>query len=129
MHRVAISSTGIYIPPYTISNEELVQSFNKYVELFNQNNQAVIAAGEIAALSPSSVEFIQKASGIERRYVIEKSGVLDPTRMRPRLQARPDTEISLMAEIAVKAAQEAMEKAGKTPADIDMVICSIAIAG
>lgn len=126
MHRVAISSTGIYIPPYTITNAELVESFNQYVELFNQENAQAIANGTVTALAPSSVEFIHKASGIEQRYVVEKTGILDPTRMRPKLQARPDTQISLMAETAVIAAQEALQKAGKTAADIDMVICSSA---
>lgn len=126
MHRVAISSTGIYIPPYTITNAELVESFNQYVELFNQENAQAIANGTVTALAPSSVEFIHKASGIEQRYVVEKTGILDPTRMRPKLQARPDTQISLMAETAVIAAQEALQKAGKTAVDIDMVICSSA---
>jgi beta-ketodecanoyl-[acyl-carrier-protein] synthase len=42
------------------------------------------------------------------------------------LQARPDTEISLMAEIAVAAARNALTRAGKQPADIDGVICAAA---
>ena len=71
-------------------------------------------------------EFIEKASGIKRRYVMEKSGVLDPTRMRPRFKARLDTEISMMAEIAVAAANDALKKAGRTAADIDGVICASA---
>ena len=30
-----ITGTGLYIPPYSISNEELVESFNQYVENYN----------------------------------------------------------------------------------------------
>jgi beta-ketodecanoyl-[acyl-carrier-protein] synthase len=66
---------------------------------------------------PSSVEFIEKASGIKQRYVIDKAGVLDPTRMRPRFAPRPDDQLSLMAEIAVDAANKALAAAGKTGAD------------
>ncbi|MFH7044179.1 beta-ketoacyl-ACP synthase III [Paucibacter sp. JuS9] len=123
---VVISGTGIYVPPHTITNEELVAAFNAYVDLQNAENAAAIAAGTHPALTHSSVEFIEKASGIKQRYVIEKGGVLDPTRMYPRFQERPDDEISLMAEIAVVAAKDAMAQAGKTGADIDAVLCSSA---
>jgi beta-ketodecanoyl-[acyl-carrier-protein] synthase len=126
MHRVAISSTGLFTPPYVITNEELVESFNQYVALENAKHAAEISAGTRTALTESSVEFIEKASGIQRRYVLEKSGILDPQRMRPRFEARPDSELSLMAEIAVKAAQDALTRAGKTAADVDGVICAAA---
>jgi beta-ketodecanoyl-[acyl-carrier-protein] synthase len=126
MHRVAISSTGLFTPPEVITNEELVASFNQFVALDNARHAADIAAGTRAALTESNVEFIEKASGITRRYVMEKSGVLDPHRMRPVFTPRPDTEISLMAEIGVKAAQAALIAAGKTAADVDGVICAAA---
>jgi beta-ketodecanoyl-[acyl-carrier-protein] synthase len=126
MHRVAISSTGLYTPPHVITNAELVESFNQFVELQNSEHAQAIASGERAALQPSSVEFIEKASGIKQRYVIEKSGVLDPKRMRPKFTARPDNELSLMAEIGVLAAQQALTKAGKSSADIDGLICASA---
>jgi beta-ketodecanoyl-[acyl-carrier-protein] synthase len=126
MHRVAISSTGIYVPPEVITNEELVQSFNAYVQLENAKHAAEIAAGSFTPLVESNVEFIEKASGIKRRYVVEKSGVLDPTRMRPRLKPRADDELSLMAEIGVAAAKDALQRAGKTAADVDGVICAAA---
>jgi beta-ketodecanoyl-[acyl-carrier-protein] synthase len=126
MHRVAISSTGIFVPTEVITNEELVASFNAYVELENALHADDIAAGSRTPLVPSNVEFIEKASGIKRRHVLEKSGVLDPTRMRPRFIRRPDNEISLMAEIAVAAAQDALQRAGKTAADVDGVICASA---
>jgi beta-ketodecanoyl-[acyl-carrier-protein] synthase len=126
MHRVAISSTGLFVPPHIISNQELVTAFNSYAELENTKHAAGIKAGTHQAIPMSSVEFIEKASGIKQRYVMEKTGVLDPLRMRPRLQARPDTEISMMAEIAVAAARDALARAGKQPEDIDGVICAAA---
>jgi beta-ketodecanoyl-[acyl-carrier-protein] synthase len=96
------------------------------VALHNERNAAAIAAGEATALEPSSVEFIEKASGIKQRYVLDKAGVLDPTRMFPRFAERSDDQLSLMAEIAVDAAKKALAAAGKTGADVDMVLCSAA---
>lgn len=51
MHRVAISSTGLFTPPETITNEELVASFNRYVQLENTKHADAIAAGSRAALT------------------------------------------------------------------------------
>ena len=65
-----ISATGLFTPSDSISNAELVESYNRYVERFNADNAAAIADGRVAALSPSSVEFIEKASGIKARYVL-----------------------------------------------------------
>src|SRR4051812_15288963 len=113
MQRAAISATGLYIPEHVVTNEELVMSFNRYVQLQNAEHAAAIAAGERAALSESSVEFIERASGIKRRYVVEKSGVLDPQRMRPHFTPRGDDQLSMMAEIAVAAARQAVDRAGK----------------
>ena len=124
MSAVVISGTGLYQPPYTITNAELVEAFNAYVDRYNAEHAAEIEAGTLTALSHSSVEFIEKASGIKQRYVMEKSGILDPARMYPRLQPRGDDELSILAEIGVEAAKKAMAAAGKTGADIDAVICS-----
>jgi beta-ketodecanoyl-[acyl-carrier-protein] synthase len=126
MPRVVISGTGLYKPPHVITNAELVEAFNAYAALQNEKNAVAIAAGELPAMVPSSVEFIEKASGIQRRYVIEKEGVLDPTRMYPRFAERPDDQLSLMAEIGVEAAKQALEAAGKTGAQVDMVLCAAA---
>ena len=127
MHRVVISGSGLYTAPELISNEELVDSYNEYARRFNAANASAISTGEIAALEPSSVEFIEKASGIRQRRVLEKSGVLDPGRMRPRLARRPDEALSLQAEMAVAAAREALASAGRGPGDIDLVICAASI--
>ena len=113
MHRVAISSTGLFTPPEIITNAELVEAYNQYAALENTRYADEIAAGSRTALTDSNVEFIEKASGIQRRYVMDKAGVLDPTRMRPRFAPRPDSEISMMAEIGVLAAQAALDAAGK----------------
>jgi beta-ketodecanoyl-[acyl-carrier-protein] synthase len=121
---VAISATGLWTPSDSITNAELVASFNTYVERFNAEHAAEIAAGTKTALQPSSVEFIEKASGIKHRFVMDKAGSLDVDRMVPRIPERPNSEISLMAEVAVNAAKQALERAGRDAADIGAVICS-----
>lgn len=126
MTAVVISGTGLYQPPHTISNAELVASFNAYVDGYNAQHAPAIEAGQVQALQHSSEEFIVKASGIEQRYVIDKEGVLDPARMYPRFQERADDQLSLMAEIAVVAARQALDQAGKQGSDIDAVICASA---
>lgn len=122
MTGIVVSGTGLYTPPYSISNEELVTSFNNYVERHNAEHAVAIANGTVEALQPSSVEFIVKASGIQARYVVEKEGVLNPEIMAPRIPERANDEISVLAEMAVAAAREAMKNAHKTAADIDAVI-------
>jgi hypothetical protein len=111
MKPVVISGTGLFTPRNSISNDELVTAFNAYVELFNADNADKIAAGAITALEPSSSAFIEKASGIKSRYVMEKSGILDPTHMTPRIKERGDDELSLQAEMCVAAARQALERA------------------
>ena len=122
MTDIVISGTGLYTPSQSISNEELVQSYNAYVEAYNHDHADAIAGGDLPALQPSSTEFIEKASGIKSRYVMDKDGVLDPTHMVPRLPDRPNDAQSIQCEMAVAAAKEAMAQAGKTAADIDAVI-------
>ena len=122
--RPVISSTGLFTPPETITNAELVESFNRYVEAFNADNAAAIAAGEIEPLQPSSVEFIEKASGIKARHVMAKAPILDPEIMAPRWPERANEELSVLAEIGVKAARQALERAGRDVADVDAVLCA-----
>ncbi|MFB2531916.1 beta-ketoacyl-ACP synthase III [Paracoccus sp. p3-h83] len=124
MFTPAITGTGVFVPPETITNDELVAAFNAYADRFNAEHAAAIAAGEVAAKEHSSTEFILKASGIERRYVMNKSGVLDPSRMYPELAQRSDDQPGLMAEIGVAAARQALSHAGRNGADIDLVICA-----
>nr|WP_218649422.1 beta-ketoacyl-ACP synthase III [Pseudomonas taiwanensis] len=122
VHNVVISGTGLYTPSNSISNEELVESFNAYVQAFNAENAGAIERGEIEALAESSVAFIEKASGIKSRFVVDKDGILDPKRMTPRIPERTNDEWGILCEMAVGAAKQALERAGKIPADIDGVI-------
>ncbi|MEK7265054.1 MAG: beta-ketoacyl-ACP synthase III, partial [Pseudomonadota bacterium] len=121
---VRIIATGLYTPPQSVSNAELVTAFNGYVALYNEENARAIAAGEIEPLQPSSSEFVEKASGIKSRYVVDKAGILDPKRMAPMIEARPNDQLSILAEIAVAAAKDALRAADLTAADIDGVICA-----
>lgn len=124
MNTVVISGTGLFKPANIITNAELVESYNAYVERYNKLHAPEIEAGQRVALEPSSVEFIEKASGIKQRYVMDKSGILDITRMYPKWAPRPDSELSLMAEVAVDASNKALAQAGKSASDIDAVLCS-----
>ena len=119
-----ISATGLYTPAESISNAELVESFNAYVAGFNAEHAAAIAAGEVTELAPSSVEFIEKASGIKARFVMSKASLLDPAVMAPRWPERSNDEISVLAEMGVKAAQDALARAGRDASQVDAVLCA-----
>ena len=122
MVAIALSGTGLYTPMDSISNEELVASFNEYVRRHNAAHVQAIAAGTMQPLTESSVEFVMKASGIGNRYVMDKTGILDPEIMCPRLPERPNDRISILAEMAVTAARDALKSADRKPADIDGVL-------
>ena len=124
MHNVVISGTGLYTPAQSISNEELVESFNHYVEAFNADNAPAIERGDAQALAPSSAAFIEKASGIKSRFVMDKAGVIDPARMVPHLEERSNDELSILAEMAVKAARQAIKAWGKPVSEIGAVLCA-----
>jgi beta-ketodecanoyl-[acyl-carrier-protein] synthase len=119
---IAISGTGLYTPPHSISNEELVAAYNAYVKKFNAQHATDIAAGKVPALAESSTEFVHKASGIKSRFVVEKDHILDPDVMCPRIPERSNDQLSILAEMGVTAAKEALKRAGREAADIDCVI-------
>ena len=123
---VVLSGVGLWTPPYKITNQELVESYNAWAEAYNQKHQAEIEAGELTAKPFSSAEFIEKASGIKSRYIYRKEGALDIERMRPEIPERGEGELSNQAEIAIEAAKLAMADANKTAQDIDAVIVSCA---
>ena len=123
---VVISGTGIYTPEESISNKELVESYNKYANSYNEIYKNEISNGTIEPLTHSDEEFIKKVSGIENRYVLDKKGILDPQRMRPLLEERPNDQPSIQAEIAVSACLEALDEANKKVEDVDAVICACA---
>jgi beta-ketodecanoyl-[acyl-carrier-protein] synthase len=116
MSQIVISGTGVYTPPNVLTNEELVASFNKWV------------AKEHASCNPntklhdSSAEFIQKASGIESRYCVDKEGILDISRMRPKLEPRPDDQLSVMAEMGLAASRSALKAANRDGSEVDAVL-------
>ncbi len=119
-----ISATGLFTPPDSISNAELVESFNTYVAAENAAHADAISSGAREALLPSSVEFIEKASGIKARHVLAKAPILDPKIMAPRWAERGNDQLSVLAEIGVAAAQDALARAGRDTADVDAVLCA-----
>ncbi|WKE64300.1 beta-ketoacyl-ACP synthase III [Gallaecimonas kandeliae] len=124
MSDIVISGTGLYTPPNAISNEELVKAFNQYVDNFNEENVAAIEAGQLEPLAHSSSEFILKASGIKSRHVVSKDGILDPEVMMPLIPERSNDQPSVMVEMAMHAADEALKAAGREPEEVDLVICA-----
>lgn len=118
-----ITGTGLFIPPYSISNDELVATFNQFVDTYNKQNADAIKAGSKEALEHSSAEFIEKVSGIKSRYVMDKSGILDPAIMAPVIPARKlGEELSVMAEMGVTALKDALADAKLDAEDLDGII-------
>lgn len=120
--RPVISSTGLFTPADSISNHELVDSFNRFVAQYNTQYAAAIASGELTALQASSAEFIEKASGIKARKVLSKASILDIDIMCPRFAERPNDQLSILAEIGVAAARDALQRAGRAVCDVDAVL-------
>ena len=120
--RVAITGSGLFTPEASISNEDLVESFNTYVANYNAEHAEAIAAGTAQPLSPSSAEFILKASGIRSRHVVNREGVLDPARMRPEIRTRGNDEPALMVEMGLSAARQALQAAGRDGTEVDCVL-------
>ena len=120
--QVVISGAGLFTPSDRVSNHELVESFNAWVDHYNAEHADAIAAGNLEPKNHSNAEFIEKASGIKSRFVMNKAGIVDPTRMSPRLEPRSNDEPSIMCEIGVAAAKQALEQANVTAEDIDAVL-------
>lgn len=124
--QVVISGAGLWTPEHVVSNEELVAALNAYADKFNSEHAAEIEAGTLQAVLKSDAEFIEKASGIKQRHVYVKEGICDINRMKPVIAERSEQELSHQAEVALHAARAAMQSAGKSAADIDVVIVSCA---
>ncbi len=118
----SITGHALWHPPTVLENPELCVAFNEFVRRQNAKHADAIAAGTREPLKESSPEFIVKASGIRRRYVEDKTGLLDPERMCPNIKDRREDELSIQAEYAVNAARPALERAGKTGEDVDLVV-------
>jgi len=122
MTSVVISGSGLFTPPHKVSNKELVDALNAYAEKYNTEHQAEIEAGTLEEKKSSSVEFIEKASGIKSRYVMHKEGITDINVMHPTMTKNAAEEPPEMVLMAVEAAKQALANSGKQASDIDMVI-------
>lgn len=122
MSEVYIAGTGIWYPDDSISNDEIVESFNAYVDSYNDANKDAINNNKVLKLEYSSTEFIEKASGIKTRYVIDKKGILDINKMMPSVVHEDASKMSIHAEVGIKAALKALENAKMSASDIDAVI-------
>ena len=111
----SITGWGVWHPADILTNVELCDAFNEFVRRHN-------AANVGADLKESSPEFIWKASGIERRYVQDKTGLIDPERMCPNIPDRSEDQLSYQAEYAVNAAKLALAQARRAGEDIDLVV-------
>ncbi len=119
---VAITGTGLMTPSESITNAELVTSLTAATERWNLEHADAIAAGGVEARSAPDETFIYKASGISSRYVLDKAGVLDPDRLKPRLELRSEDQLSIQAEMALPAIEQALAQAGRSGSDVDAVI-------
>lgn len=120
MHRVCISGLGVEIPPSTVTNDELVASFNSWVATENGRR----AGAGLPPLAGSDAGFIAAASGVEQRHFLIADGILDPDRMTPRIPVRGDESLSVMAEFGVASALKALADAGIGGGEVDLVICA-----
>jgi beta-ketodecanoyl-[acyl-carrier-protein] synthase len=118
---VVISGSGVYLPEDNLSNQELVQSYNSFIDKAQSAGESSEASGERTATYVTE-QFIYKASGIQNRRVIDKQGILDVDRMKPRISRRHESELSLQAEMAVHAARAALCNAKVRAQDLDLVI-------
>jgi beta-ketodecanoyl-[acyl-carrier-protein] synthase len=112
----------VWHPETVLSNKELCDAFNEFVRRDNARHADEIAAGKREALKESSPEFIEKASGIKQRYVEDKTGLVDPERMCPNIPDRAEEALSVQAEYALNAARRALEVAGRTGEDVDLIV-------
>lgn len=119
---MAITGTGLWAPDDVITNAELVESLTVATTRFNEEHADEIAAGTVAERPLPDEEFIVKASGIHSRHVMDKVGVLDPDRMRPRLERRGEDRLGIQAEMALPAIEQALAQAGRSGTDVDALI-------
>src|SRR3954466_3703701 len=120
--RTSITGHGVWHPETVLENDELCAAFNEFVRRDNARNAELIAAGKQEPLKESTPEFVIKASGIIKRYVEDKTGLLDPERMCPNIADRPEAELSIQAEYALHAGRRALEVAGRAGEDVDLVV-------
>ena len=117
-----IAGCGLFTPAQSISNDELVTAFNSWVDRSNESNREEISSGDVEPLTHSSSSFVEAASGIQSRFVMDREGILDPAILAPRLRERTNDETSIQCEMALAAASEALACAGRRGEEIDCVL-------
>ena len=122
MTNAMITGSGLWTPEHGITNAELVESLTEAVKTWNAEHAEEIKRGELEERDLPSERFIVKASGVQHRYVIEKTGVLDPKRLRPHLPTRSEEEDSIQCEISLHAIHGALKQAGREPSEVDAII-------
>ncbi len=123
MQNIYITGTGFWIPEDGLTtNDEVVKSFNAFVDNYNNENAEAISSGSIDAMAYSSSEFIEKASGIKTRYLFDKHNCLDPKRMKPKTTPELPDNTSILAEMGISSAKKAIKNAGISIDDIDGII-------
>ena len=120
--KTSITGYGVWHPETVLENPELCAAFNEFVRRENALHADEIAAGTREALRESTPEWVVKASGIVRRYVEDKTGLLDPERMCPNIPDRPEDQLSIQAEYAINAGRRALAVAGRAGEDVDLVV-------
>src|SRR5215510_3375502 len=120
--KTSITGYGVWHPETVLENDELCATFNEFARRENAKHAAQIAAGTMEPIKESTPEWIVKASGIIRRYVEDKTGLLDPERMCPNIPDRPEEELSIQAEYSLNAGRRALEVAGRAPEDVDLIV-------
>lgn len=118
----SITGHGVWHPETVLENEELCAAFNEFVRRENARHAAQIAAGTLEPLKESTPEWVVKASGIVKRYVEDKTGLLDPERMCPNIPDRPEDQLSIQAEYAINAGRRALAVAGRAPEEVDLIV-------
>lgn len=122
MSEAILTGSGLFTPSDGVTNAELVASHTAAAQRFNASHADDIAAGRNEPRDETSDRWIVKASGVKHRYFLDKTGVLDPERLCPRLPLRGEEELSIQAEMCVAAVEEALAQAGVRGADLDAVI-------
>ena len=117
-----LTATGIFIPPHCVDNSALVSTYNQYAQYFNVENAASIEVEQVAAKLRSDEDFILRHAGIEQRYYVTTEGVLDADVMCPLLPELDEEQTSLMAEMGKNAALDALNHAGVSGREVDLII-------
>ena len=118
---ILISGSGHWVPVEVISNEELSNSFNSISHEKNAS-EAPNLERNTRKREYTNSRFIEEASGITHRHVIEKTGILNPSLLKPILKKRNSQCTSYQAEMGISAAKEAIASAGKAIDEVDAVI-------